>query len=376
MENNNYPIELSIVMPCLNEEQTLGICIQKALHYIETHHINAEIIIADNGSCDESINIATSLGATVVHIISRGYGNALKGGIDAAIGKYIIMGDADDSYDFSALDGFIKRLRAGDDLVMGNRFLGGIRPNAMPALHRYLGNPVLSFIGRVFFSSSIGDFHCGLRGFSKQSYELMNLKSDGMEFASEIVIEATLLGLKTSEVPTVLYPDGRNRAPHLQSWSDGWRHLKLLLLYCPRWLFLYPAIFFILLALGSMGKVIFHRTESIQQMPFNLWATLITIAAFLFHFYLLGRLYAAKSGYHPLRLIHKMIINLYTIERGIYVGGGLILLSSVYMIMTIFDSTTIKNLSTHIATFVCILGLFNGVLILMNSFMIRILHLK
>ena len=201
-----------------------------------------EVIVADNGSTDGSRELARAAGARVVPVEAKGYGSALMGGILAARGKYVVMGDADDSYDFSHVPRFLEKLRAGYDLVMGNRFLGGIQPGAMPALHRYLGNPVLSGIGRLFFHSPCGDFHCGLRGFSKEAIERLDLRTTGMEFASEMVVKATLHGLRIGEVPTTLSPDGRSRPPHLRSWRDGWRHLRFLLLYSPRWLFFYPGL--------------------------------------------------------------------------------------------------------------------------------------
>ena len=240
---------LSIIMPCLNEAETLEVCIQKAKRFLRDHSITGEIVIADNGSTDGSQAIAEHNGARVVHIPIKGYGSALMGGIEAAENEFIIMGDADDSYDFTALEPFVHALKNGADLVMGNRFKGGILPGAMPFLHRYLGNPVLSWLARLFFKSSIGDFHCGLRGFRKQAILSLNLQTTGMEFASEMVVKATMHNLKISEVPTKLHPDGRSRPPHLRTWSDGWRHLKFLLLYSPRWLFLYPGISLICLGL-------------------------------------------------------------------------------------------------------------------------------
>jgi glycosyltransferase involved in cell wall biosynthesis len=245
-------VEFSIVMPCLNEAETLSVCIQKAQRSLSENNVAGEIIIADNGSSDGSQEIAAGLGARVVHIAERGYGNALMGGITAARGEYIIMGDADDSYDFSTLGPFITKLRQGYDLVMGNRFRGGIAPGAMPALHRYLGNPVLTSIGRLFFHSPVGDFHCGLRGFSESAVTKLDLQTTGMEFASEMVVKATLRGMRIAEVPTTLSPDGRTCAPHLRSWRDGWRHLRFLLLYSPRWLFLYPGALLMLIGLMVM----------------------------------------------------------------------------------------------------------------------------
>lgn len=229
-EYNQGSIELTILMPCLNEAETIEICVTKAMNFLKNNGVVGEVLIADNGSADGSQDIARSVGARVVDISERGYGSALNGGCAVALGKYVIMGDADDSYDFSALAPFVERLRAGDDLVMGNRFMGGIAENAMPPLHRYLGNPVLSFVGRLFFKSPVGDFHCGLRGYNAKRIRDLDLRTTGMEYASEMVVQATLHGYKISEVPTTLSVDGRSRPPHLRSWRDGWRHLKFVVL--------------------------------------------------------------------------------------------------------------------------------------------------
>ncbi|TFB91259.1 glycosyltransferase family 2 protein [Cryobacterium algoricola] len=247
-------LELSILMPCLNEAETLAVCIDKAQAYLERSGISGEVLIADNGSTDGSQEIAAAHGARVVAVADKGYGSALIGGIAAAQGTYVIMGDADDSYDFSNLDGFMDRLRAGDELVMGNRFLGGIEPGAMPPLHKYLGNPVLSWIGRVLFRSPIKDFHCGLRGFNRRSMLALHLQTTGMEFASEMVVKSTLGGSRVSEVPTTLSKDGRSRPPHLRSWHDGWRHLRFLLIFSPRWLFLIPGT--LGFGIGMIGSVL------------------------------------------------------------------------------------------------------------------------
>lgn len=241
--------ELSVVMPCLNEVRTLSACVRKAFAWLERAGVVGEVVIADNGSRDGSVEVALAHGARVVHVAQRGYGNALRAGVAQARGTFIIMGDSDDSYDFSDLDGFLLRLRAGDDLVMGNRFAGGIAPGAMPWHHRYVGNPVLSFIGRLLFNTDVRDFHCGLRGFRRESALALNLVSEGMEFASEMVVKASLCGQKISEVPVTLSKDGRDRPPHLRSFQDGWRHLRLLFLHCPRWLFLYPGLTLLLLGL-------------------------------------------------------------------------------------------------------------------------------
>jgi len=244
--------ELTILMPCLNEAETLAVCIAKAQRFLQTQQLDGEVLIADNGSTDGSQQIAQAAGARVCAVPEKGYGSALLGGIRAARGRYVIMGDADDSYDFSALGAFLDTLRDGAQLVMGNRFQGGIKPGAMPALHRYLGNPVLSGIGRIFFGSPIGDFHCGLRGFEREALLNLDLHTTGMEFASEMVVKATLYNLDIREVPTTLSPDGRSRPPHLRSWRDGWRHLRFLLMYSPRWLFLYPGLCLIGLGLAGM----------------------------------------------------------------------------------------------------------------------------
>jgi len=235
-------VEVSVVMPCLNEAETLAACIAEAQEALENHDISGEIIIADNGSTDGSQEIAERMGARVVDVTRKGYGSALMGGIQQARGQYIVMGDADMSYDFGDIPKLVSPLRQGADIVMGNRFRGGIQPGAMPPLHRYLGNPVLTSIGRIFYKSPSSDFHCGLRAFTKSAYDRMDLRTTGMEFASEMVVKAAVLEMKLIEAPTKLRPDGRSRAPHLRSWRDGWRHLRFLLLYSPRWLFLYPGL--------------------------------------------------------------------------------------------------------------------------------------
>lgn len=260
--------ELTILMPCLNESETLATCIMKAKAYLERSGVDGEVLIADNGSTDGSQEIARGLGARVVDVAQKGYGAALLGGIAAARGKYTIMGDADDSYDFSSLQVFVDKLRQGVDLVMGNRFKGGIAPGAMPPLHRYLGNPVLSWIGRLFFRISIGDFHCGLRGFNTEAIRHCDLKTTGMEFASEMVVKASLYGLSMAEVPTTLAQDGRSRPPHLRTWRDGWRHLCFLLTYAPHWLYMYPA-------LALMGVSLLARLASRDRLAFVALAFLV-----------------------------------------------------------------------------------------------------
>lgn len=246
-------LELTILMPCLNEARTLEPCISKARGFLARTGMSGEVLVADNGSTDGSQQLARSLGARVIDVPERGYGAALKAGIQAARGRYVVMGDADDSYDFSALDAFVAELRAGRELVVGNRFDGGIAPGAMPFLHRWLGNPVLSFIGRRFFGGPLRDFHCGLRGFDRAAMLRLQLVTPGMEFASEMIVKALQAGLPTSEVPTTLAKDGRDRPPHLNTWRDGWRHLRFLMLFAPRWLFLYPGALLLLAGVGQLA---------------------------------------------------------------------------------------------------------------------------
>lgn len=294
-------LELSIVMPCLNEAETLAVCIDKAQGYLDRTGIAGEVLIADNGSTDGSQAIAHEHGARVVDIPLKGYGAALMGGIEAARGQYIIMGDADDSYDFSQLDLFVERLRAGDQLVMGDRFKGGIAPGAMPPLHYYLGNPVLSWLGRVLFKSPIRDFHCGLRGFSRDAVRELGLRTTGMEFASELVVKSTLAGLTVGEVPTTLKKDGRSRPPHLRSWRDGWRHLRFLLIFSPKWLFLYPG--FIAFVVGLLGSItlLFGPLE-VGPVGFDVSSQLYLSALAVVGyqgvvFWLLTKMYGQREGF-------------------------------------------------------------------------------
>ena len=249
-------MQLTILMPCLNEAETLALCINKANTWSLHSGIQTEVLIADNGSTDGSQAIAESLGARVIPVQQRGYGSALFHGCMAARGEWIIMGDSDDSYDFSNLDHFIQKLRQGFDLVMGNRFLGGIAPGAMPWKNRYIGNPILTWVGRVLFKCPAKDFHCGLRGFRKDAFLRMDLRTTGMEFASEMVIKANLFGMRIAEVPTTLSKDGRSRPPHLLPWRDGWRHLRFMLLFSPRWLFLIPGATLLLISMVSYAAIL------------------------------------------------------------------------------------------------------------------------
>jgi hypothetical protein len=324
--------ELTILMPCLNEAETLGRCIVKANAYLKRCGVSGEVLIADNGSTDGSQAIARENGARVVAIPARGYGSALLGGIRAARGRFVIMGDSDDSYDFSALDPFVAKLREGSQLVMGNRFRGGIRPGAMPALHRYLGNPVLTAIGRLFFRSPCGDFHCGLRGFDRKVILGLDLQAPGMEFATEMVVKATISKLKVAEVPTTLSPDGRSRPPHLRSWRDGWRHLRFLLLFSPRWLFLYPG--FVLFLLGAIGMVsLAPGPKTVGSITFDIHTLLYASAAMTvgfqsMQFWAFAKIYGMRERIVPPDPWFRSLVSVVTLERGL-IFGGLLLLGGV-----------------------------------------------
>ena len=318
-------VELTILMPCLNEAETIEVCVKKAKSFLDSRGINGEILVADNGSTDGSQVLAQRGGARVVPIPVRGSGAALLGGIQVARGTFIIMGDADDSYDFTALDPFVKELRNGYELVMGNRFQGGIKPDAMPPLHRYLGNPVLTGIGRLFFSSPAGDFHCGLRGFRRDSIAALGLSSPGMEFATEMVVKATLRQLRMTEVPTTLSPDGRSRAPHLRSWRDGWRHLRFLLAFSPVWLFFYPGLALLLLGAVSMAWLM-PGPRAVGTISFDVNSLVYTSAAIVCGFqavvfYLFAKTYAIQSGLLPEDPLVKRLRTALRLEIGLIVGA-------------------------------------------------------
>ena len=329
----NSDLELTVLMPCLNEAETLARCIRKARSCIDRLGLSAEVIVADNGSTDGSQEIAVAEGARVVDVRQRGYGAALYHGVLAARGRFIIMGDADDSYDFSQLDAFVHSLRAGTDLVMGNRFLGGVRPGAMPWKNRYIGNPLLSAIGRLFFHSPAHDFHCGLRGFTREAFDRMNLQTTGMEFASEMVIKATLVGLRIAEVPTTLDPDGRNRAPHLRHWRDGWRHLRFMLLYCPRWLFLYPGAALFSMGCIAFGLILLPSRATGPLVGMEAQSLLLAAVAVLLGFQgvafaFCARIYALSEGLLPEDPTLERMFRLFTLETGL-AAGTVLLLSGV-----------------------------------------------
>jgi hypothetical protein len=320
-------IELTILMPCLNEAETLASCIEKAERFLSDNRICGEVVIADNGSTDGSRQIAETYGSRIIDVPTRGYGAALAAGIDAARGRYVIMGDADDSYDFSALMPFLEDLRAGSHVVMGDRFKGGIDPGAMPFLHHYLGNPLLSFLGRLFFGLNCGDFHCGLRGFSREAIGRLALRATGMEFASEMVVRAGLAKLKITSVPTRLAKDGRSRPPHLRTWRDGWRHLRFLLLFSPRWLFIYPGIAMIAFGLGLGFALLPGPIRISPEIVLDFHSLIVASISVLLGtqaitFGILARRYASFRGYLP-AMKYPWLIKGLTLERMLLLGGVL-----------------------------------------------------
>lgn len=320
--------ELSIVIPCLNEASSLPYCLRKASSFLTDNKINGEIVLADNGSDDDSLHVARQFDVIVVTEKERGYGKVITAGINASRGRYIIIGDADDSYDFSAVMPFVVLLREGYDLVVGNRFKGGIQKNAMPFLHRYVGNPVLSFTGRLFFNISLGDFHCGIRALSRRVFDKLELKTTGMEFASEMIVKAALLDMKIAETPVVLYRDKRNSPSHLRTWRDGWRHLRFLLLYSPKWLFLVPGLFLLLLGTVSSAVLIagpINITGKRLDIHTLMYTSGLVLMGFqLVSFYIFTRVYTITHGLLPRGKTFPRIFSFFSLERGIAAGGSLI----------------------------------------------------
>ncbi len=324
-------IELSIVMPCLNEVQTLGTCIEKAQKYLRNNKVCGEVVIGDNGSTDGSQVLAEKLGARVIAVPTKGYGAALHAAVLASHGKFIIMGDSDDSYDFLNLEAFVQKLREGFDLVMGNRFLGGIKPGAMPWKNRYIGNPVLTAIGKVLFSAHCSDFHCGLRGFSKDAFLKMKLSTTGMEFASEMVIKATLSKMKVTEVPTTLSPDGRDRPPHLRPWRDGWRHLRFMLLMSPRWTFIIPG-FLLWLAGTALGILLLQGPLQLGAIRLDVNTLVFCLCASLLGSQtlsvgLLAKIFAESHGVmEPKESSLSRLLKYFSLEKGLVFSGLLFVL--------------------------------------------------
>lgn len=382
-------IELSIIMPCLNEHETLEASIQEALRFLKDHsEIKGEVLIADNGSTDGSLEIAykyADKGVRVAHIKNKGYGNALIGGTKAAKGKYCIMGDPDNSYDFYNLMPFIERLRAGDDLVMGNRFKGGIEKGAMPWSHRYIGTPVLSFIGRLFYHNKIGDFNCGIRGYNRERIMELHLRTSGMEYASEMIVQAALHHYKISEVPTVLRVDGRSTPPHLSTWSDGWRHLRFLLLYSPKWLFLYPGIILLLIGIIGMMTILWrpvtlnHVTFSINTSLFFGGFILIGLQNILFTLY--SYIYAKNTGYFLVKDSIITKLEKLTLEKGAIIGlviflVGLILAITSLVLWQKHNFGSLNAVSSIRITIPSVIFMIAGIQIIFGSFFSGILNIK
>lgn len=334
-------VELTILLPCLNEAETIETCVDKAMSYLARSGVRGEVLVADNGSTDGSQQLAIAKGARVIPVRDRGYGSALRHGILAARGRYVVMGDADDSYDLSRLDAFVAKLREGYDIVMGNRFRGGITRDAMPFLHRYLGNPVLSFLGRLFFRISIGDFHCGLRGFDRDRIRVLNLHTTGMEFASEMIISAALRSYRICEVPTTLKKDGRSRPPHLRTWHDGWRHLRFLLMFSPRWLFIYPGIVLILLGVGIAAVLFPGPVEIADGIHLDVHTFLVGAIAILIGFQnltfgLIAQRFAVKYRLLPAPQQKSRFMLLLTFERGLIAAALLVALGMVGVAWSLF----------------------------------------
>ena len=376
-------MDLSIVLPCLNESETLEVVIKKAQNSILEMKLIGEVVVADNGSVDGSQEIAESCGANLVNVPQRGYGSALIAGIKHSQGKYIIMGDSDDSYALDNLTEFVKKLDNGFDLVVGNRFLGGISKGAMPFLHRYLGNPVLSFIGKLFFKVKINDFHCGLRGFRRDSIISLNLSSPGMEFASEMIVKASIAGLAITEVPTTLVPDGRSRKPHLNTWRDGWRHLIFLLVASPSWLFLYPGL--VILGFGLTGTFLtISGSREIMSFQFDLNTFFLSITFFLVGLQIILLSVVAKIFSKRHALMHQSpredrFLKYFTLERGIVVGVFLILISFFGLFQLFSNWNGAEFTSLSVSESLRITGLFSltlcsGIQILFASFLASIIQ--
>jgi glycosyltransferase involved in cell wall biosynthesis len=334
-------IEVSIVMPCLDEAETLATCIRKAQSAIDGGALKAEVIVADNGSTDGSALIARELGARVVEVARKGYGSALLGGIAAARGKFVVMGDADDSYDFAAIAPLIEKLRDGYDLVMGNRFTGGITSGAMTWSHRWVGNPALTRLSHLFFRTPVGDMHCGLRAFRKEAIDSLRLRATGMEFASEMVIKASLQGMRIAEVPVTLSPDGRSRPPHLRTWRDGWRHLRFMLLFSPRWLFLYPGV--ALLGGGVIvGAVLETGPKRIGSVTFDIHTLLLAGFACLIGFQLVvfavfTKVFAMERGFHPPNPRYEAMFDYVKLETGLVVGALMFVAGVVGIVIAVLS---------------------------------------
>ncbi|MGB1269219.1 MAG: glycosyltransferase family 2 protein [Flavobacteriaceae bacterium] len=361
-------------MPCLNEAETLASCIRKAQYFLKKHNLLGEVIVADNGSTDGSQKIAITNNAVLVNVPLKGYGSAIRGGIKAAQSEYIIVGDSDDSHDLENLELFYDNLVKGYDLVVGNRFKGGLNKQDMPFMHRYVGNPVLTGLGNLFFKTNIGDFHCGLRGVTKSAFNTMNLATTGMEFASEMIVKAKLNDLEIIEVPTKVFPSGRSRAAHLQTWPDGWRHLRFLLLYSPKWLFFYPGVLFGFLGVVLMFLLTFISYESPIEVFYGLSSALILGGFQFVLFYALTKIYATNHGLIPQSKNYQSIFEKFTLERGL-VFGLLLMVFSVLCIMVNINFKTL-GLENKPVVFIALVSSCLSIQIILFSFFFSILGLK
>lgn len=380
MEDKNK-IEVSIVMPCLNEAETIGVCVSKAKRFLERNGIVGEVIVADNGSTDGSPEIAKSLGARVVHVSERGYGAALIGGITASQGKYIIMGDSDDSHDLENLEGFIEKLRAGYELVVGNRFATDMEKGTMSFLNKYIGNPLLSGIGRILFKSPVKDFHCGLRAFTRQLFNKLDLRTVGMEFASEMIVKATLAKARIAEVPTKMFPAGRSRKPHLRPFRDGWRHLRFLLLYSPRWLFFYPGLTMILIGLAISLWLLPGMQLSLDIHTMLYASTAIVIGLQSVSFAIFSKFFAMNEKLLPENQKLKKLLNYFTLEKGVIVGSIFILAGlagSIYAVVLVGEGifNVLGITTTMRIVIISTTALLIGFQIIFSSFFFSILQLK
>jgi glycosyltransferase involved in cell wall biosynthesis len=377
--------EVSVVMPCLNEAKTLATCIHQIQTTFREHNISGEIIVADNGSDDGSSAIAERLGARIVPVSRRGYGSALMGGVDSARGKFVIIGDADCSYDFGHIPRLLEKLRGGNDLVIGNRFRGGIGPGAMPALHKHFGTPLLSGIGRLFFKAPCGDFNCGLRGFSKAAYNRMDLRATGMEFASEMIVKASLLNMRIAEVPTTLSPDGRDRPPHLRSWRDGWRHLRFMLLYSPRWLFLYPGLMLMVVGVVT-GLLLLPKPRTVGNIRFDVHTLLYAAMAVLVGFQAVAfatftKVFGVSEGLLPEDPLLNRLFRYITLETGLAVGFVLIFIGLVasFLVVGSWDARHFGALDPEQTLRLAIPGgvsLTLGFEVVLSSFFLSVLEMK
>jgi glycosyltransferase involved in cell wall biosynthesis len=376
-------VEVSVVIPCLNEAKSIGICIEKALRAFESEGLSGEVVVADNGSTDGSIEIAEACGARVVRVSQRGYGAALRAGIKDARGPFIIMGDADDSYDFSAVPQFVRKWREGYQVVMGNRFRGGIKPGAMPRLHKYLGNPGLTALLNTLFQASIGDSYCGMRGFTRELYDRLDVRSSGMEFALEMIIKSAQIGARISEIPIILWPDKRGRPPHLRSFRDGWRSLRFMLLYAPNWLFLLPGG---LLSLAGLALVFWLLPGPRQLTPrvaldlhtmiFGVIFTLMGVQIVSIGFFAKVFGYAARFDRNPVSL--KRILKCIRLEHGLLAGAVLFFggLAGCGLVLSHWVASGFGSLFETRQVLFWSMWLFLGMQIIFSSFFLSMLGIS